>query len=850
LRSRITFRLENQMASRSLGTLTLDVIAQVGGFVAGMDKAERSSQKWRKEVEKSAKAAGLAIVSGVAAGVTALAAFTVSTVQAANEITRFSTVAGTSTREFQRYAAGAKAVGIENEKLADIFKDVNDKVGDFLLNGGGELQDFFKTIAPKVGVTADQFRNLSGPQALQLFATSLQKAGLSQAEMTQQMEALASDATLLLPLLRDNGAGFATLGDAAEKAGAIMDEKTIVATQNLAAAGWLAEQSLTGIKNQMAGALMPTLSDYAVILFDLSQDTESMSVLSDGLRAVLDVTAKTALMVAYAFELTGRSISGLVTIVGGAFDGVDLSKPSEMLGKIRENSSKLAAGVGKDLDNMDARYNKLWERIDQAGSSGQASGKIKEIASALALLNHQAGSGSFKAPTEEALAAAKAAEAAAKKLQTQFETTEEGYRRQIALIDASTSKQNKATEVSKLAFELESGRLKGITGERRKVLEGLAAELDAKIRLQKQNEEDLKLAAFAANLKDSNIVVRQGFEVDVAGAGQGEKVRSRMRESLAVEHDFLNQRRELYKQYKTAEALGDPDAKSRYDKESSLLKEALAERLADQQNYYVKLDAAQADWSSGASDALYDYVSQAQDVAGQTRSLFTNAFSAMEDAVVNFSMTGKFSFAEFAKSVISDMARIAARQAASRLLSSIATSVGSAWAGGVPAPTTASVGSASTTFTPQLNTAGMTYGKPFSDGGYTGPGGKYDPAGIVHGGEFVLRKEIVEQPGMRAFLESLNAKGYADGGYVAPAGAAYSGAAMQAIGQSGNGSSVVIHQDISVDGAGGQGGSPPGDMTAIREAYAKAAQDGARQEITRQLARGGMIWTAINRPVR
>lgn len=838
------------MASRSLGTLTLDVIAQVGGFVAGMDKAERSSQKWRKEVEKSAKAAGLAIVSGVAAGVTALAAFTVSTVQAANEITRFSTVAGTSTREFQRYAAGAKAVGIENEKLADIFKDVNDKVGDFLLNGGGELQDFFKTIAPKVGVTADQFRNLSGPQALQLFATSLQKAGLSQAEMTQQMEALANDATLLLPLLRDNGAGFATLGDAAEKAGAIMDEKTIVATQNLAAAGWLAEQSLAGIKNQMAAALMPTLSDYAVILFDLSQDTESMSVLSDGLREVLDVTAKTALMVAYAFELTGRSISGLVTIVGGAFDGVDLSKPSEMLGKIRENSSKLAAGVGKDLDSMDARYNKLWERIDQAGSSGQASGKIKEIASALALLNHQAGNGSFKGPTAEALAAAKAAEAAAKKLQTQFETTEEGYRRQIALIDASTSKQNKATEVSKLAFELESGRLKGITGERRKVLEGLAAELDAKIRLQKQNEEDLKLAAFAANLKDSNIVVRQGFEVDVAGAGQGEKVRSRMRESLAVEHDFLNQRRELYKQYKTAEALGDPDAKSRYDKENSLLKEALAERLADQQNYYVKLDAAQADWSSGASDALYDYVSQAQDVAGQTRSLFTNAFSAMEDAVVNFSMTGKFSFAEFAKSVISDMARIAARQAASRLLSSIATSVGSAWAGGVPAPTTASVGSASTTFTPQLNTAGMTYGKPFSDGGYTGPGGKYDPAGIVHGGEFVLRKEIVEQPGMRAFLESLNAKGYANGGYVAPAGAAYSGAAMQAIGQSGNGSSVVIHQDISVDGAGGQGGSPPGDMTAIREAYAKAAQDGARQEITRQLARGGMIWTAINRPVR
>lgn len=43
------------MASRSLGTLTLDVIAKVGGFVEGLDKAGRSSSNWRKDVEKNAK---------------------------------------------------------------------------------------------------------------------------------------------------------------------------------------------------------------------------------------------------------------------------------------------------------------------------------------------------------------------------------------------------------------------------------------------------------------------------------------------------------------------------------------------------------------------------------------------------------------------------------------------------------------------------------------------------------------------------------------------------------------------------------------------------------------------------
>lgn len=63
----------------------------------------------------------------------------------------------------------------------------------------------------------------------------------------------------------------------------------------------------------------------------------------------------------------------------------------------------------------------------------------------------------------------------------------------------------------------------------------------------------------------------------------------------------------------------------------------------------------------------------------------------------------------------------------------------------------------------------------FAEGGYTGPGGKYKPAGIVHAEEFVNRREVVRQPGARAFLEDFNRRGmaalegwrgYADGGFV------------------------------------------------------------------------------------
>lgn len=833
------------MASKALGTLTLNVIAQVGGFVAGMDKAERSSLKWRKEVEKNAKAAGVAIGAGIAAGVTALAAFTVSTVQAASEISRFASVAGSSTTEFQKYAAGAKSVGVENDKLADIFKDVNDKVGDFLLNGGGELQDFFKTIAPKVGVTADQFRNLSGPQALQLFATSLQKAGLSQAEMTQQMESLANDATLLLPLLRDNGAGFAVLGDAAEKAGAIMDEKTIVATQNLAAAGWLAEQSMAGIKNQMAAALMPTLSDYSNILFDLSQDTESMSVLSEGLRLILDVSAKTALMVAYAFELTGRSIKGLVTIIGGAFDGVDLSKPSEVIGKIQENSSRLADGVGKDLDRMDERYNRLWVRIDQAGSSGQASGKIKEIAGALALLNKEGANGTFKAPTADAQAAAKAAEAAAKKLQSQFDTTEEGYKRQIELINTEVDKRKDATEVAKLQFEMTAGKLKGLSGQQQTRLSQLAEELDRLKQLKQANEDNAKAASYAATLAASNATARSGFAIDLAGAGLGEKARDRLRQNLQIEQEYNDKLSELQAQ-RNAGDISD----SLFRKETGLLKASLAERLTDQQGYYAQLDDAQSDWLSGTGDALHNYMDQAKDIAGQMGNAFTSLFDGLTDAAVEWAFGADQKFGDVAVSFGKMVAKMAMQAAASNVFSSILPSLATSAAGSYASSASAG-GSGGFDFGLGSASSGMTYTPSgFWDGGYTGSGGKFDPAGIVHAGEFVLRKEVVEQPGMRAFLEGLNAKGFADGGYVGPSASSYSSEAMQAIGQGGGSSPVIIQQQISVDGSGGQTGTATGDMNAVAQAYAKAAQDGARQEIAKQLGRGGMIWTAINRPVR
>ena len=58
-------------------------------------------------------------------------------------------------------------------------------------------------------------------------------------------------------------------------------------------------------------------------------------------------------------------------------------------------------------------------------------------------------------------------------------------------------------------------------------------------------------------------------------------------------------------------------------------------------------------------------------------------------------------------------------------------------------------------------------GKLFDRGGYTGPGGKHQPAGIVHAGEYVFTQEATRRIGVSR-LNTMN-YGYADGGFVRPA---------------------------------------------------------------------------------
>ncbi|SEU03181.1 phage tail tape measure protein [Pseudomonas graminis] len=417
--------------------------------------------------------------------------------------------------------------------------------------------------------------------------------------------------------------------------------------------------------------------------------------------------------------------------------------------------------------------------------------------------------------------------------------------------DQSAASQQLGANAKKLVeWEQQLADIKGkktLTADQQSLLASkdlITAQLKRNAALETQNtlsekalETRRKLAAFDENLQSQLASAKQGLDNNLAGAGLGDVQKQRLQEQQNIQQSYQAQLDKLTSDYNKSKK--DQFSTELYDKETASLKSALDQRLAMQRQYYVDVDKAQSDWTVGASSAYQDYLQSAKDVAGQTKSLFTGVFSGLEDTVVNFAMTGKASIADFTKSVLADLARIAARQAITSggsALLGLATTAAGAYFGG----STGGTGAAASDY------SGAAYQSWLSanhwDGGYTGDGGKYEPMGVVHGGEVVIRKEVVQQPGMRQYLERLNKSGkpgYADGGYVGLASGPSAGT-----GPANMGSPVVIQQNFTVPDASNDASGQ--DMQAVTKAYAETAKRGAQQAIAEELRTGGTIWRAIN----
>ncbi|MGX1022525.1 lambda family phage tail tape measure protein [Pseudomonas sp. Y3 TE3536] len=374
-------------------------------------------------------------------------------------------------------------------------------------------------------------------------------------------------------------------------------------------------------------------------------------------------------------------------------------------------------------------------------------------------------------------------EQAAKKQLKDFDTTEEGYKRQIELINTTGDKQKDATEVAKLSFELQEGKLGNLSKVQQKRLLELAAELDALNKIKKANEDDLKLSAFRAAQQAGTQTAANGYAQELAGIGMGDKARDRMRADLALRQKYVEDLQTLNEQRNTGQL-----APELYASETQVLQEELGKRLQAQQDFYAAVDEQQTSWMNGVHEAWANFADDAQNYSAQAADATTNILGSARSELSTFmtdvatetesagdalaNMIG--GFAESVLNALADMAAqwliyqgvqllvgkttqasaagmMAANAQATALQAGLAAFASTAAIPIVgPALAPGAMATALTIANPLASAVGMTAmsGVGFMDGGYTGHGRKDEVAGPVHRGEYVFDAEATARIGV------------------------------------------------------------------------------------------------------
>ncbi|MBY7960026.1 hypothetical protein K6U58_00235 [Vibrio fluvialis] len=185
------------------------------GYAKEANDAEYSTSKLSKGLDVASegfqflKKNSVQTVGVVSAGMGSLtAAATIlikQTAEQAREIERMSNVAQISSERIQALGYASEQYNISGDKMADILKDTNDKLGDFVANGGGEFKDFFDNVAPKVGLTAQELSKLSSPEVLVAVKKAMDEANVPMKAQITYLESIADEASALMPLLENNG---------------------------------------------------------------------------------------------------------------------------------------------------------------------------------------------------------------------------------------------------------------------------------------------------------------------------------------------------------------------------------------------------------------------------------------------------------------------------------------------------------------------------------------------------------------------------------------------------------------------------------------------------------------------
>ena len=612
------------MATRSLGTLTIDLIAKVGGFVSGMSQSERAVDKWRRNtkaaaLEVGAALAGVAVAAGSAAvGIgSATLSLVKNTADQVAETDRWAKSLGISTQNLLQWQYAAKQAGIAGDQISDIFKDINDKIGDAVINQSGDAAQALDTL----GLSAVKLQKLSPDKILTEIGDALNQSNLSTASKTNILESLVNDGSRLLPLLQDNDKQLNKFKEDAKNYGLAPSEDQIQGLVKVSNFFRDLEAQVEGLKTQIAAGLAKV----------------DLSPLQRGLDQLKQVFTDPTVL------------QGLTTLVGGVASLV------ADFGVIASRVAQFTSLLSQVGDRFKAGGYAAFNAQQQSGVNSLNLGNI-QLPTQQATVN----SSNFKLDTGQT----NTANQAAKALASAYSSATLQYQRMIATINTSAQRGQQVTELQKLNFNLQSGNLKNLNDAQKTRLRDLATEVDRLNAVKKANQDNLTVQQYITNLQNQNQNARASNDINTSGFGLGDQEKQRLQDIISIRQDYLQQQQDLDNQ----RTRGDIDSDV-YTRETDALNKALQTRISDQQDYYKKVDALQGDWLNGATTGFQNWVDQTSDISSTIESDVSTAMNSALDNVNSALEGNTVSWRQWSVSVLQMIEKVAVQAAASNLFS-------------------------------------------------------------------------------------------------------------------------------------------------------------------------------------
>lgn len=236
--------------------------------------------------------------------------------------------------------------------------------------------------------------------------------------------------------------------------------------------------------------------------------------------------------------------------------------------------------------------------------------------------------------------------------------------------------------------------------------------------------------------------------------------------------------------------------------------------LEEQRATFEAEDALRANWLAGAKQGWAEYQDSATNVFSSVQQISQATFSGLAGQLTSLTTTGKASFKDFTSSILKMIVSVI-----NQLLVAYAIQSAMGWLSG--GSKTSSTGQSFAV--PSFRPSG------YDVGGYTGHGGKYEPAGVVHRGEFVFTKESTSRIGVTNLYRLM--RGYATGGLVG--GGSVAGQGM---------GGISVYAPVTVTQQGDDGTVNSANATSTAKQLEGIVQTVLTDRFKKEMGPGGLLY--------